>query len=45
MMGHFNSFSASGVGNLEKKFSKIIPGGCREEWGWRECSSFNLTGT
>ena len=29
MMGHLNSFSASGVGNLNKNFSKIqMPGGC-----------------
>ena len=28
MMGHLNSFSASGVGNLNKKFPKIqMPGG------------------
>ena len=28
MMGHLNSFSASGVGNLNKNFSKIQMG-----WG------------
>ena len=29
MMGHLNSFSASGVGNLNKSFPKIqMPGGC-----------------
>ena len=29
MMGHLNSFSASGVGNLKKYFPKIqMPGGC-----------------
>ena len=28
MMGHLNSFAASGVGNLNKNFSKIqMPGG------------------
>ena len=28
MMGHLNSFSASGVGNLNKNFEKIqMPGG------------------
>ena len=28
MMGHLNSFSASGVGNLNKHFPKIqMPGG------------------
>ena len=28
MMGHLNSFSASGVGNLNKNFRKIqMPGG------------------
>ena len=28
MMGHLNSFSASGVGNLNKNFTKIqMPGG------------------
>ena len=28
MMGHLNSFSASGVGNLNKNFPKIqMPGG------------------
>ena len=29
MMGHLNSFSASGGGNLNKNFPKIqCPGGC-----------------
>ena len=29
MMGHLNSFSASGGGNLTKNFPKIqMPGGC-----------------
>ena len=42
MMGHLNSFSASGVGNLNKNFSKNsnargLPGG--------GCWSFDLTGT
>ena len=42
MMGHLNSFSASGVGNLNNIFPKIqmpreLPGG--------GCLSFNLTGT
>ena len=33
MMGHLNSFSASGVVNLNKKFPKIqMPGGC-PRWG------------
>ena len=41
MMGHLNSFSASGVGNLNKNFTKIqmsggLPGG--------GCLSFDLTG-
>ena len=28
MVGHLNSFSASGVGNLDKNFTKIqMPGG------------------
>ena len=35
MMGHLNSFSASGVGNLNKNFPKIqMPGGLpRRGWG------------
>ena len=42
MMGHLNSFSASGVGNLNKNFTKIqmaggLPGG--------GCLSFDLTDT
>ena len=37
-MGHLNSFSASGVGNLNKNFPKIqMPGG--------GCLSFDLTDT
>ena len=29
MMGHLNSFSVSGVGNLDKNVPKIqMPGGC-----------------
>ena len=37
-MGHLNSFSASGGGNLNKNFQKIqMPGG--------GCLSFDLTGT
>ena len=32
MMGHLNSFSASGVGNLNKNFPKIqMPGGVARE--------------
>ena len=42
MMGYFNSFSASGVGNLEKKFSKIIPGGCRGGGGGGVGGMFKL---
>ena len=39
MMGHLNSSSSSGGGNLNKKFPKIqMPGG-------ESCLSFNLTGT
>ena len=38
-MGHLNSFSASGVGNLNTNFPKIqMPGG-------GGCLSFDLTGT
>ena len=42
MVGHLNSFSASGVGNLNKNFPKIqmprgLPGG--------GCLSFHLTDT
>ena len=38
MMGHLNSFSASGGGNLNKNFPKIqMPGG--------GCLSFDLTDT
>ena len=42
MMGHLNSFWASGVGNLNKNFPKIqmpggLPGGV--------CLSFDLTDT
>ena len=42
MMGHLNSFSASGGGNLNKSFPKIqmlggLPGG--------GCLSFDLTDT
>ena len=45
MMGHLNSFSSSGVGNLNKIFPKIqMPrGGC--PGGEGGCLSFNLTGT
>ena len=33
MMGHLNSFSASGGGNLNKNFPKIkMPGGCLGGW-------------
>ena len=40
MMGHLNSFSASGVGNLNKNFEKIqMPGGLP----WGGCLSFELT--
>ena len=40
MMGHLNSFSASGVGNLNKNFPKIqMPG------GGGGCLSFDLTDT
>ena len=44
MMGHLNSVSASGGGNLNKNFPKIqMPGGgCPGGWG---CLSFDLTGT
>ena len=43
MMGHLNSFSASGVGNLNKNFPKIqMPGGLPGGGG---CLSFDLTGT
>ena len=39
MMGHLNSFSASGVGNLNKNFPKFkCPGG-------GGCLSFDLTDT
>ena len=42
MMGHLNSFSASGGGNFPKIFQKFkCPGGC-PGWG---CLSFDLTGT
>ena len=42
MMGHLNSFSASGGGNLNKNFPKIqMPGGLP---GGR-CLSFDLTDT
>ena len=39
MVGHLNSFSASGGGNLNKNFSKIqmpggLPGGDVEAWIW-----------
>ena len=41
MMGHLNSFSASGVGSLNKNFPKIqMPGGCPGG-----CLSFDMTGT
>ena len=41
-MGHLNSFSASGGGNLNTIFQKIqMPGGA---WGGG-CLSFDLTGT
>ena len=34
MMGHLNSFSAKGGGNLNKYFPKIkMPGGCPGEGG------------
>ena len=43
MMGHLNSFLASGGGNLNKNFPKIqIPGGLPGGGG---CLSFDLTGT
>ena len=42
-MGHLNSFSASGVGNLNKNFPKIqMPGGLHGGGG---CLSFDLTDT
>ena len=42
-MGHLNSFSASGVGNLNKNFSKIqMPGGLPGGGGFL---SFDLTDT
>ena len=42
MVGHLNSFSASGVGNLNKNFPKIqMPGGLPRGG----CLSFNLTDT
>ena len=42
MMGHLNSFSASGGGNLNKNFPKIqMPGVCPG----RGCLSFDLTDT
>ena len=42
MMGHLKSFSASGVGNLNKHFLKIhILGGCPRGG----CLSFDLTDT
>ena len=41
-MGHLNSFSASGGGNLNKNFPKIqMPGGLPGGG----CLSFDLTGT
>ena len=41
-MGHLNSFSASGVGNLNKNLPKIqMPGGLPGGG----CLSFDLTGT
>ena len=41
MMGHLNSFSASGVGNLNKNFQKFkCPG---DPLGG--CLTFDLTGT
>ena len=43
IMGHLNSFSASGWGNLNKNFPKIqMPGGLPGGGG---CLSFDLTGT
>ena len=40
MMGHLNSFSATGGGNLKKNFPKIqMPGGCPGG----SCLSFDLT--
>ena len=43
MMGHLNSFSASGVGNLNENFQKIqMPGGLP---GGQGCLSFDLTVT
>ena len=46
-MGHLNSFSASGGGNLNKNFPKIqmpgrLTGGLPRGGG---CLSFDLTGT
>ena len=44
-MGHLNSFSASGEGNLNKKFPKIqMPRGM-PRGGGGGCLSFNLTDT
>ena len=44
-MGHLNSFSASGGGNLNKNFPKIqVPGGGGGVAGGG-CLSFDLTGT
>ena len=46
MMGHLNSFSASGVGNLNKNFPKIqMPGGLPGRGWGGGCLSFDLTGT
>ena len=43
MMGHLNSFSASGGGNLNKNFPKIqMAGGLLGGGG---CLGFDLTGT
>ena len=41
-MGHLNSFSASGGGNLNKNFPKIQMPGRVTRGG---CLSFDLTGT
>ena len=42
-MGHLNSFSATGGGELNENFSKIqLPGGVEVAGG---CLSFDLTGT
>ena len=45
-MGHLNSFSASGVGNLNKNFEKNqMPGGLPRGLPRGGCLSFELTDT